>query len=83
LCEHHLADGDWRDVLSDTESREPAPLVIVISRLADERMWAEVLNLGGYDLFTKPFDAHEVVRVLNSAWFHRPALRPAGRGHAA
>ena len=43
-------------------------MLIVTDRLADERLWAEVLNLGGYDLLLKPFDPEEVLRVVNSAW---------------
>ncbi len=37
-------------------------------RLADERLWSEVLNLGGYDVLLKPFEPGEVLRVVNSAW---------------
>ena len=44
--------------------------LIVTSRLADEYLWAEALNLGAYDMLAKPFDASEVVRVLGSAWRH-------------
>jgi len=44
--------------------------VIVASRLADERLWAEVLNLGGYDLLAKPFDRDELVRVIAMAARH-------------
>jgi DNA-binding NtrC family response regulator len=83
LCEEHLADGNWRDVLADTESLEPAPPLIVISRLADERLWSEVLSQGGYDVLARPLDERETLRVLQSAWLHRPASRAAGRGQAA
>jgi hypothetical protein len=31
-------------------------------------LWAEVLNLGGYDVLLKPFDRAEVVRVAGMAW---------------
>jgi hypothetical protein len=41
--------------------------LVVASRLADERLWAEVLNLGGHDVLAMPFDAHEVRRVMESA----------------
>jgi DNA-binding response OmpR family regulator len=52
-------------------SRLPdAPLLIVTSRLADERLWAEALNLGAYDVLAKPFDTAEVVRVVSLAWQH-------------
>lgn len=59
-----LPDGDWRRVLTHTLSRPHPPKLIVASRLADDRLWAEVLNLGGYDLLAKPFDADEVRRVV-------------------
>jgi DNA-binding response OmpR family regulator len=41
--------------------------LIVADRLADERLWAEVLNLGAYDLVSKPFQAKEVLHVLSMA----------------
>jgi DNA-binding response OmpR family regulator len=42
--------------------------MVVASRLADERLWAEVLNLGGYDLLVKPFNSIEVIRSMSLAW---------------
>ncbi len=51
------------DCLSDP------PFLIVTSRLADEQLWAEALNLGAYDVLAKPFDAQEVNRTLSSAFF--------------
>jgi DNA-binding response OmpR family regulator len=41
--------------------------LIVCSRLADERLWAEVLNLGGYDVLAIPFHAGEVEHTVNAA----------------
>jgi len=67
VCDQHLHDGDWRDLLKDLQGESPAPPLIVSSRLADDRLWAEVLNLGGYDLLTRPFAAAEVSRVVNLA----------------
>lgn len=67
ICEQVLADGDWRDILADLHNQKEAPLLIVLSRHADERLWAEVLNLGGYDVLIKPFDHAEVSRVVNMA----------------
>jgi len=67
VCDQILADGDWRDLLSDLQSEQEMPPLIVSSRLADDRLWAEVLNLGGYDLLTKPFAETEVSRVVRMA----------------
>jgi DNA-binding response OmpR family regulator len=67
VCDQTLADGDWRDLLQDLQNETQMPPLIVSSRLADDRLWAEVLNLGGYDLLTKPFAATEVSRVVKMA----------------
>ena len=70
ICEADLIDGTWRDVLDETTRIEPAPLLIVTSRLADDALWAEVLNLGGYNVLAQPFDSREVFRVVGNAWLH-------------
>jgi DNA-binding response OmpR family regulator len=68
LCERDLPDGDWKDLLEAVAQNEQPSNLVVASRLADECLWAEVLNLGGYDVLTIPFDTNEVFRVLNMAW---------------
>jgi DNA-binding response OmpR family regulator len=66
-CERDLPDGSWKDVFDHACSLESPPPVIVISRHADESLWAEVLNLGGFDVLAKPFEKSEVSRVVNMA----------------
>jgi DNA-binding response OmpR family regulator len=57
----------WKDLLTEFQSRiHPRPL-IVADRLADEALYAEVLNLGGYDLLIKPFDTREALRTVGLA----------------
>jgi len=68
ICERDLCDGDWKALLSATQPCQPAPLLIVCSRAADEFLWAEVLNLGGWDVLAKPFDAREVAWSVSLAW---------------
>jgi len=70
VCERDLAPDTWRDLLDLSAGLPVPPLVIVASRLADERLWAEALNLGAYDVLVKPFHAAEVCRVMEGAW-HR------------
>jgi FixJ family two-component response regulator len=79
-----MKDGTWRDILNQVLSgAEPTP-VVVTSRLADEYLWAEVLNLGGWDVLAKPFHEQEVLHVLDSAWLHRanPVTRTRVAGAA-
>lgn len=70
LSERDLPDGGWRDVLNAVDLCRSTPLLIVASPYADERLWAEVLNLGGFDVLMKPFDFMETARVLAMARQH-------------
>jgi DNA-binding NtrC family response regulator len=68
ISESCLSDGHgWKDLLREMQKMEDPPPLIVADRLADERLWGEVLNLGGYDLLAKPFDAREVLHVVSTA----------------
>ena len=75
VSEKDLPDGNWKDILEAAAAREHPPLLIVTSRLADEYLWAEVLNLGGYDVLAKPFDHDEVRRTVSLAWQHWESRR--------
>ena len=66
-CERDHAGGNWEDLLNTTASLPAPPNLIVFSRLADESVWAKVLNLGGFEVM-KPFEPEEVLRVAFSAW---------------
>lgn len=68
ICERDLPDGDWKQILQETCLRVIPPALIVTSRFADEWLWAEVLNLGGYDVLAKPLDRGELLRVIGHAW---------------
>lgn len=70
VCERDLPDCSWREVLSELGRLPGTPVLIVTSRLADDELWAEVLNLGGYDVLMKPFDQAEVFRVISLAWLN-------------
>src|SRR5258708_1703459 len=67
LCERDLSPDSWREMLEYLRDMNDPPLLVVTSHLADERLWAEALNLGAYDVLAKPFDAVEVTRILSSA----------------
>jgi len=71
FCDSVLEDGCWKHVLEQIGTGAAAPLLIVTSRLADACLWSEVLNLGGYDVLAKPFDARDVRHVLTTV-----SLRP-------
>lgn len=68
IAERQLPDGSWKDLLEWMGRLDTPPLLIVASQHADDSLWDEVLNQGGYDVLRTPFDTSEVVRVIRSAW---------------
>lgn len=75
-----LSDGhSWTDLLREMQKMECPPPLIVGDRLADERLWAEVLNLGGYDFLAKPFNAKEVLHVVSTACRRTEHVREMAR----
>jgi DNA-binding response OmpR family regulator len=68
MCDGDRAQLAWRELLQRLAMLPRPPLQIVTSRLANDRLWAEALNLGAYDVLARPFDAAEVLRTLSMAW---------------
>ncbi|MGA3238352.1 MAG: response regulator [Bryobacteraceae bacterium] len=70
IAKTDVPNWSWRRVLNDLRSLTKPPQLIVTSRTADESLWAEVLNVGGYDVMAQPFEQYEVERVIASAHRH-------------
>jgi DNA-binding response OmpR family regulator len=70
LWDTDLTSSKWQDMLEYISLLPDPPLLIVTSRLADDYLWAEALNLGAWDVLAMPFDPEEVSRVLGFAWRH-------------
>ena len=75
--------GNWQELLQEAQAARS--LLLIVSRHADERLWAEVLNLGGFDVLSLPVDRDELRRVLSSALRHSPrdSFAAAARGSLA
>ena len=94
-----LPDGSWADMIESLRACRNAPRVIVFSPRADDRLWMDVLQSGGYDLVAIPFDREEISRTgtgawlswqkraqgLRSVWFpvEEPESQPSGGGKAS
>ena len=70
LCDAKLPDGTWKDLLATVVDMSEPPQMIVTAQHADDRLWAEVLNLGAWDVLVKPFHPKEVYRTVHLAWRH-------------
>ena len=70
IAESETPNWNWRKVLSDLRRLAAPPQLVVTSRTADDYLWAEVLNVGGYDVLAQPLERDEVERVIASAHRH-------------
>jgi DNA-binding NtrC family response regulator len=67
ICDDSLPDGDWRELWQQVRDRPEPPVFVVSAGAADARLWAEVLNVGAYDVLVKPYVTNEVSRILQHA----------------
>lgn len=70
IAESGIPNWTWKRILHDLRSLPVQPQLIVTSRMADDSLWAEVLNCGGYDVLAQPFVRDEVERVIGAARRH-------------
>jgi len=70
VCDEQLSDGSWKDLLPGFAHFQCPPSLIVISERLDSSLWAEVLNLGGFDVLLRPLKENEIARVLHMAHRH-------------
>lgn len=70
LTETVLPDANWKDMLAAAAGMPHSPYLILTASNADDRLWAEALNLGAYDVLSKPYRAQEVFRIVGLAWRH-------------
>jgi DNA-binding NtrC family response regulator len=77
LCDRDDDSQSWKIMLQKISNLPAPPYIIVTSRVADEHIWSEALNLGAYDVLATPFNRGEVARVLGSAWFRWKHRKPA------
>ena len=67
LSDLSVSEGTWEDVVRIGQSAPVSVNVIVVSRLADIRLYAETLEKGAFDFITPPFEPRDVAHVLRSA----------------
>jgi two-component system, repressor protein LuxO len=68
LTERDVPPLSWKDILNSVGDLINPPRLIVASKNPDARFWGEVLNLGAYDVLTKPFDSKELFATISAAW---------------
>lgn len=69
--------GGWEDAMRMAASLPLRTAVVLVSPLADQRLWIDALEGGAYDLILEPFHADELRWILGNA--HLSATSPSTR----
>jgi DNA-binding NtrC family response regulator len=83
LCERRLPDGDWKDLLQIVYEMDRPAQVVLISREADNALWAEALNLGAFDVLPLPARSGEISGSISSAWRNWNQQSGSGNNHTS
>jgi CheY-like chemotaxis protein len=72
LYDRDWPNAEWRTTVHTFASCPQRPCVILMSRVADDYLWQELIRCGGNDLLAKPLRADDVNRALKlaSSYWH-------------
>ena len=68
LCDRDVPDASWRTAIEDLARVAPKSCVVLVSAVNDEYLWQEVVQHGGFDVVTKPFQSDQIRRRIDHAW---------------
>ncbi|HEY4361123.1 MAG TPA: response regulator [Bryobacteraceae bacterium] len=67
LVDRDWPGSDWRGAVETFAALPHAACVILVSGVADDYLWQELIRRGGYDVLGKPLRREDVARVLKLA----------------
>jgi DNA-binding response OmpR family regulator len=70
IAESDVPNWNWKNLLLDLQQHTCPQQLIITLQTADKSLWAEVLNLGGYDVLARPLGSEELERVVAAAARH-------------
>jgi DNA-binding NtrC family response regulator len=74
-----LPNAEWEPLWDEMAQARQRPSILVYARRATFRLWAEVLDSGGYDLIVEPFSDLEFQETVSrAAQSFRNKLRDEG-----
>lgn len=81
LTDTVLPDGNWMDVL-DVAAKAVEPVnVIIVSPMADTKLYLDTMDHGAFDFMTDSFTVPQIVHILKCA-IDNVARRRASRVHS-
>jgi DNA-binding NtrC family response regulator len=79
LCDRDL-QPDWWSMVEGLAACSGRACVLLVSKVADDYLWNEVVRRGGYDVLSKPLQQDELERAIRLAWIYWSSM---AAGHAA
>lgn len=70
LCDREMDGEDWRSVIRRMVSAPHLVCAILISNVADDYLWNEVIRRGGHDVMASPLREEDVLRAIRLAWLY-------------
>lgn len=67
FTESELPDGNWADVVSQSEKASSPVGVIVVGREFDAKLYASAIEIGAFDFISPPFDVLDLAHVVRCA----------------
>lgn len=67
LCDRDLAQ-DWWSMVEGLAACSRQACILLVSKVADDYLWNELVRRGGYDVLSKPLEEAELVRAVRLAW---------------
>lgn len=68
ICDREFPGTEWRDVIQMMSSAQHLVYAILVSKVADDYLWSEVIRHGGYDLLAAPLRDENLLRAVRLAW---------------
>ena len=70
LCDADCVD--WKEAVNLFQRLKTLGAVVLLTRLADDRLWLEALDAGAFDLLEKPYRPKDLRWVVSTALKRRP-----------
>ena len=70
LFDRDAAGASWQTAMNRMIKSRRGACVVLLSSVADQYLWDEVVHQGGFDLLTRPFRKEQVLSTLTFAYAH-------------
>ncbi|MEW5979274.1 MAG: response regulator [Acidobacteriota bacterium] len=67
ICDADGEPGFWKEILQRIRRQKVGTQMILVSQQYTESEWIEALQVGVYDVLTKPYSPNEIVRIATNA----------------